>query len=110
MNFTVYRTLSEATNKLRQKGFKFNFSMEGDRLKCVENGKLYEAKDLKIVEYHRFEGASSPGDMSIVFAVVCEDGTKGSIVSSYGAYGNTKLLTFMDKVKIADRSSAAAKP
>jgi hypothetical protein len=53
-----------------------------------------------IVEYFRFEGASNPSDMSILFSVECEDGNRGTIISAYGIYADTKLVEFMSKVKI----------
>jgi hypothetical protein len=52
-----------------------------------------------IVEYFRFEGESNPSDMSILFSVECDDGNRGTIVSSYGIYADTNLEEFMSKVK-----------
>lgn len=101
-----YRTLSEATSQLYKRGYTNDFKKSGDQLTCIGTGKNYSPQDLKIVEYHRFEGATNPSDMSIVFAVECYDGTKGSIVSSYGAYAKDGLLEFMNQVKIADRTEA----
>ncbi len=109
MKFTNYRTLTEALTQLRRKGFTEGFKLEDKKLKCLESGKSYTPDDLRIVEYHRFEGESNPSDMSVVFAVKCKDGAQGTIISSYGTYANMPLITFMDKVKIHDRASAAGK-
>lgn len=75
-------------------------------MKNLNTGDMYSPGDMTIVEYHRFEGMSNPSDMSIVFAVEAEDGRKGTIVSTYGAYANMKLVEFMDKVKIKESATA----
>jgi hypothetical protein len=61
---------------------------------------------MEIVEYHRFEGVSTPDDMAIVFAVECRDGKKGLVISSYGPYAELDIVNFMDKVKIKERAVA----
>lgn len=102
-----YITLSQATTALLQQGFKSSFKLIGDQLMCIENKKMYDSSDMEIVEQHRFEGISNPADMSIVFAVTCKDGTKGSIISSYGTYSDDKLIKFMKRVKVKNRSNVA---
>ncbi len=101
--------MTEALTQLQRKGFTDGFKLENKKLKCLESGNTYTPDDLNIVEYHRFEGESNPSDMSVVFAVKCKDGTKGTIISSYGTYANMPLITFMDKVKIHDRPNATGK-
>jgi len=104
MKFNQYGTLVEAERALRDKGYKENFTLEKEQeLRCTTSNKIYGPEDMHILEYHRFEGDSNPGDMSILFAVICKDGTKGLVVSSYGAKVDLNLLSFMDKVKILGR-------
>lgn len=106
MKFNQYGTLVEAEMALRSKGFTENFVLEKEReLRCTTNNEIYTPEDMHILEYHRFEGDSNPDDMSILFAVICEDGTKGTIVSSYGAKVDIDLLSFMDKVRIFGREA-----
>lgn len=99
-----YRTLLEALHQLSRKGFTGSFKLENNLLKCLESGKTYRPEDLRILEYHRFEGESNPADMSVVFAIACAGGEKGTVVSSYGAYADMPLLTFLNEVKIYDRT------
>lgn len=98
-----YPTMVVALNDLQKRGYECDFQMAGNAIKCTSTNKLYQPQDMTIVEYHRFEGISSPEDMSIVFVVECKDGTKGTVVSAYGAYADIKLLDFMDKVKIKEQ-------
>lgn len=106
-NPNPYRTLVEAMNKLREQGYTESFKLESGKLTCLGNGRSFGQDDLKIIEIHRFEGASDPADMSVLFAVECCDGTKGTVVSSYGANADHALLNFMKNVKIEDRTEVA---
>jgi len=38
-----------------------------------------------IIDSYRFEGMTDPADESTVFAIEAKDGTKGTLVISYGA-------------------------
>jgi hypothetical protein len=93
-----YASLTDATQHFEQQGYGDQFKMEGGRLKNITTGNDYGPGDLKVVEMHRFEGPSYPDDMSIFFAVECNDGRKGTITSAYGVYADTDLLEFLDQV------------
>jgi len=99
-NLNQYDTMTEAIQELKKRGFKDEFKLEQDGMRSLKSDKIYEPDDMKIIEYHRFEGVSNPSDMSAVFAVKCEDETKGTIVTSYGTYADIKLISFLDQVKI----------
>ena len=99
-----YSTLSMATNGLRERGYRHSFTLEDDQLVCLETGKHYRPGELRIVEQYRFEGDSNPADMSIVFALECNDGTKGTVISAYGIYATNGVLEFMEKVTIPDQA------
>lgn len=103
MELNTYVSISDATSNLNKRGFKAQFRFTDDeKLQHVDTDKKYGTDDMQIVEYHRFEGMTNPGDMSIVFAVEANDGTKGTVVSPYGPYADIKLIEFMDRVKIRE--------
>ena len=103
----TYNSMLDAIQDLKRKNFKHNFKLnEANEMECLENGKTYSTDQMRILRFFRFEGQSNPSDMSIVFAVICDDGLKGIITSSYGPYADLKLLSFMDKVKIMEREEA----
>jgi hypothetical protein len=54
------------------------------------------------VEHDRFEGASDPDDMSVVYAMESDDGLKGVIADAFGLYANPDLGVFLEKVKIRE--------
>jgi hypothetical protein len=94
-----YNTLSEAIELLKKRGFTHNFrvSKEGE---LIESGNTtYEPVEVKLVEFHRFEGTSDPGDMSIVYALETSTGEKGTVVDSFGVDGSETISDFMNKVE-----------
>ncbi len=101
MRFNQYQTLVEAEMNLRKKGFKYSFKLDGNMMmQCIETNELYTPEQMRIVEFHRFEGLANPADMSILFGIICQDGAKGMIISTYGPKVNMKLIEFLDRVKI----------
>lgn len=102
MEWRQYSTMVDATKGLKERGFTHEFKLREDGMECLETGVKYQPDDMKIVEYHRFEGMSNPADMSAVFAIECNDETQGLVVSSYGPYADIELIDFLDKVKIEE--------
>lgn len=107
MAMNRYDTVVDAISALRRRGFSSDFKLQGEHMHCLMTGTVYDKSDMYIVEYHRFEGESNPGDMSIVFAVECSDGNKGIVTSSYGPYADMDLVNFMSKVRIKQRPDGA---
>jgi hypothetical protein len=99
-----YDTLSEAQLALSARGFTKSFEVEGDKLKSVEDNKFYESHEVKIIEYHRFEGTSDPNDMAVIYAVETTKGTKGVIIDAYGAYGSRALGDFLKKTEVEEKA------
>jgi hypothetical protein len=68
----------------------------------VGTGKTFQPSELTIVEHHRFEGASDPDDLSIVYGIEANDGTRGALSDAYGAYANPDLSAFLKKVPMRE--------
>jgi len=81
-----FDTLSQAVNTLTQEdGYKEDFEADETCIKALYSKKEYQPSDLKIINSYRFEGMTNPGDESTVFTIEANDGTKGTMVMSYGA-------------------------
>ncbi len=96
----IYTTLSGAVEGLQKEGFINTFKMKEGVMTCIESGNPVQPKDVRIVEFHRFEGETNPSDMSILYAVECKDCTKGIIVAAYGMYADMELVDFIQKVEL----------
>lgn len=77
-------TLSEATRRLAEAGYRGTFRAEEEGLRAVETGRVFAPEDLAVDEIVRFEGMSDPGDEAALFALRSSDGQRGTYVVTYG--------------------------
>jgi hypothetical protein len=93
-----YDTLIEALTDLDKKGFTHNFHVNELGL-SERKGEYFKPTDVKLIEFHRFEGITNPSDMSILYAIETNSGLKGTVVDSYGADGSEEISKFMNKAE-----------
>ena len=62
-------TVTAQLEELERRGFGAHFGVVGNAVQVLNGGKTFKSDELAIREYHRFEGVSDPGDMSIVYAI-----------------------------------------
>ena len=98
MSVKTYSGMTEAMEDLRRRGFTANFEFLKQTFRDLESGKTFTADELTIVEHYRFEGASDPEDMSVVYAIESRDGTRGIIADAFGVYANPDLGAFLNNV------------
>ena len=93
------KTLVSSLNGLVQKGYREDYKVTDKGLKALKTDKVYQPEQVKVVDFHRFEGASDPADESILYAIETEDGGKGTLVDAFGPSSDTKVTLFMQKVE-----------
>jgi hypothetical protein len=96
-----YETLVDATNDLMQRGYTANLSFEdnGETVDDKSNDIHMHADDFEVDEFFRFEGASNPSDMSIVYAISsAKHNLKGVLIDAYGTYANTSTSAIEAKL------------
>lgn len=99
-----FRTpLSEKMDMLKSDGYDNNFVFKNGSLFIQDTDKSFTAKDLTLIREFRFEGESNPGDMSILYGIELENGTKGQISNAYGTYADGELEAFL---KDAEKQNA----
>lgn len=79
----AYDTLSEALNDLNKRGYTYDFNLQNNCLHCKALDQSFPADQFNVIEYHRFEGASDPGDLSEVYAIETTSGLKGVLTDGY---------------------------
>lgn len=92
--------LEKCLNKLEDEGYTDQYKVEGGKLIDLTNNKKYKAKDVKAVNFYRFEGISNPDDMSILYAIETSDGRKGTLIDAYGMYSDDETGEFMNQIEI----------
>ena len=99
--------MDRCVKKLEEKGYTDQFRVEKKVLQSLTNKKKkYKPKDVKAVNFYRFEGTSNPDDMSILYAIETVDGTKGTLVDAYGVYSDDETGVFMQEVDINKKVSS----
>jgi hypothetical protein len=96
----TYGTLAAAVDDLTRRGFTEHFGVAGHRLRALASGTTFRADQVTIREYHRFEGASDPDDMAIVYAIESQGGTRGTLVDAFGVYSDAAVGAFLRDVDI----------
>jgi len=93
-----YQTVSEAVNELQKRGYTTDFNLD-ENLEAFDSGK-YDVNDFEIVEIHRYEGESDPGDEAVVYALESKYGVKGILVSGYGISAGRRAQNLVSKLHI----------
>jgi hypothetical protein len=92
---TEAATLAAAVDLLTAGGFTEHFTLAPGGLQALTTGQIFTADQVVLAEYHRFEGASDPGDMSIVYAVETRSGVRGTLVDAFGVYADPRMGAFV---------------
>ncbi len=95
-----YDTLAAALAGLEQRGFTHSFSLKQDCIACEEAGIALPPDQFEIVEVHRFEGMTDPGDSAVIYAIQSREGLKGVLVDAYGAYADSLKTEMISKLRI----------
>jgi hypothetical protein len=85
--------------RLNEEGYTKDFRVTDGRLCSYDNSKTYSPEEVKIVDFYRFEGETNPDDMAILYAIECNDGTKGTISNSYGPMADSEIDEFLIQVE-----------
>jgi hypothetical protein len=93
------KTLVSALNNLVQKGYTEDFKVIDAGLTSTNGGKAYKPDEVKVVDFHRFEGTSDPADEAILYAMETTDGVKGTLVDAFGPGADTMVRLFMEQVE-----------
>lgn len=98
---TTDKSELDLLNRLENLGFTHHMIFNKGKIFVdkVDSCHAFGPDEIKIHDTYRFEGASNPDDMSIVYAIETEDGLKGSIVIAYGPNGNLEAAEFFKKVE-----------
>lgn len=101
-------TLSRVMEKFRQNGYDHEFRVTEKGGELHETREVFAPEDLLIVKVFRFEGASDPADMSVLYAVETSNGKKGYLLDAFGTYSDydgDHFLKFIRQVRVDERES-----
>ncbi len=92
-------TLTECLALAAQHGYTASFrAIEGDELLITDGTSNLRPEDVHIPNFYRFEGASNPDDMAILYLIDTHQGIRGVLVDAYGTYSDEKISEFVQAV------------
>jgi hypothetical protein len=77
-------TLDERMRQLASAGWVEQLSVGEGGICCDTCSCLAAPEDVEVNELYRFEGASDPGDESVLFAITMPCGHRGTLPAAYG--------------------------
>jgi hypothetical protein len=92
-------------NKLQKEGYQEDFQITEQGMTIKGKNIFFQPEDLTILRVFRFEGASNPDDMAVVYQIESKDGHKGAYIDAFGTYADQdpiKAAGFLRKVKTID--------
>ena len=93
-------TLSERMRQLQDAGWTEQFAVDDGWLTCGNCAARYTAEEVVVDEVYRFEGASDPGDESILFAITTPCGHRGTLPATYGPDTPTDVADFVTRLRL----------
>ena len=94
-----YATLTEALDDLKRRGYTLDFKLRPDCIECGADQSQLQPNEFEITEVYRFEGASSPDDNDVVYAIAGKNGQKGVLTDAYGAYANQHSTEMLARLR-----------
>ena len=99
---TDMKTLSEMLEVLHEKGYIHDFEIKEGKLYSKDTDEFFKPEDVVIEKVYRFEGESDPADMSVLYGITSNSGTKGTLIDAFGTYDDERISKFLKGVKILD--------
>jgi hypothetical protein len=96
-------TLAGTVEQLRGRGYTASFEPSAHGLRVAGREKIYPAEELSIQESYRFEGASDPDDLAVVYAIEAADGTRGVLVDAFGPYADPAVAQVLQDIRVQRR-------
>src|SRR5690349_18312095 len=97
--------LDKCLHKLEADGYRDQFKVEKGKLNDLSNNKKYKPKDIRAVNFYRFEGISDPDDMSILYAIETSDGRRGTLIDAYGIYSDDETSEFLAQIEVSKKTN-----
>lgn len=97
---TFMTDMEKCVKSLEEKGYFEQYKVDKDKLVNVNTGRKYSNKEVKVLNFYRFEGITNPDDMAILYAIETADGNKGTLADAYGLYADEATGKFMLNVPL----------
>lgn len=95
----LMNTMTSCINKVVRLGYTDSFKVTDRGLFSHSRNRYYQPEQVRVINFYRFEGQSDPGDNAIMYVIETADGLCGTLIDSYGTYGDNRVNNFMKAVE-----------
>lgn len=98
-------SMTEILSDLREKGYEHSFEITRDAHLRADSGEVFEPEDATIVDTYRFEGASDPDEMAVIYVLETKPrhgkALKGALIEPFGVYADPEESRVAERIKKA---------
>ena len=98
------KSLAACLTRIIHEGYSMDFRVTDNGLESVQGHQSYSPNDIQVINFFRFEGESDPDDNAILYVIEANDGSKGTLIDSYGTYSDAKVNGFMKDISIQKKT------
>jgi hypothetical protein len=104
----MYTDLAHAVEDLESKGIS-NLSNDEEFGEDIRTGRIPEQiKRMKIIETHRFESGTDPGDESTLYILELPDSSRGYLILSFGMYRDPDKSALIEELRKLESEHGAS--
>lgn len=96
---TFMSSLTAVVNKAMKDGYTDTMKVTKQGLFDTTRNKTYSPREVRVIDFFRFEGESDPADNTIMYKIETADGAKGTLIDAYGPYADEAVNRFMADVE-----------
>lgn len=97
-------SLASCKTKIVDQGYTVDFKIIDHGLESDQKETKYGPDEIRVINFFRFEGESDPGDKAVLYIIEAADGTRGTLIGSYGSYSNTDVFKFIQDLSIQKKT------
>ncbi|HLU07120.1 MAG TPA: hypothetical protein VKZ91_11240 [Woeseiaceae bacterium] len=87
--------IAEILSEAERDGYRLNFALEEDALRCPETGLCFGSNDIKAVYSRSVDTGTDPGDDATVYLIETTDGRKGYFLIADSFHVNPRSAAFV---------------
>lgn len=99
------KSMVSCLTRIVNDGYTEDFKVTDSGLESLQKHYSYTPDEIQVINFFRFEGESDPDDNAILYVIEATDGTKGTLIDSYGVYNDAKVARFMQDVSIKKKTN-----
>ena len=106
MQLPVFDSEAPALRDLARRGYRHNYNLSGNQQSDPSLDLSLDPTRFRVQEVHRFEGASDPEDMCVIYAIESDTGVRGVFLDAYGSYADSRATELMRALAMPSQHAA----